>query len=98
VEQVLRNDSGRFRYIVWNYTSEKAEAISFGIGEFFYEALPDEHTRITWTYSFALNESRFPGRLGGFGRFLFRKFFLEGDYAEMMRGVLASIKASAESG
>ena len=98
VEQVLRSDGGRFRYIVWNYTSEKAEAVKFGIGEFFYEPLPDDHTRITWTYSFALHEDKFPGSMGGLGRFLFRKFFLEGDYAQMMRGVLASIKAAAEAG
>ena len=97
VEQVLFSDPKRFRYIVWNYTSEKAGAVSYGIGEFVYEELSEKETRIRWSYSFALDESHFPGRLGALGRFLFRKFFLEGDYAEMMRGVLASIKAAAET-
>jgi hypothetical protein len=98
VEQVLFSDQNRFRYIVWNYTSEKAAAVSYGIGEFLYEARGETETRIRWSYSFALDESHFPGRLGALGRFLFRKFFLEGDYAKMMRGVLASMKAAAESG
>ena len=97
VEQVLFSDPKRFRYIVWNYTSEKADAVYYGIGEFVYEELGDKRTRIRWSYSFALDESHFPGRLGALGRFLFRKFFLERDYAEMMRGVLASIKTAAES-
>ena len=98
VEQVLFSDGNRFRYMVWNYTSEKAHAVSFGLGEFLYEERGEKETRIQWSYSFALDESRFPGRLGALGRFLFRKFFLESDYAKMMRGVLASIKAAAESG
>ena len=98
VEQVLFTDSNRFRYIVWNYTSEKAAAVSYAIGEFVYEERGENETRIRWSYSFALDESHFPGRLGALGRFLFRKFFLEGDYAKMMRGVLASTKAAAESG
>jgi hypothetical protein len=98
VEQVLFSDPKRFRYIVWNYTSEKADAVSYGIGEFLYEERGEKETRIRWSYSFALDESHFPGKLGGLGRFLFRKFFLESDYAKMMRGVLASIKAAAESG
>ena len=98
VEQVLFSDPHRFRYIVWNYTSEKAAAVSYGIGEFVYEEHADAQTRIRWSYSFALDESHFPGRLGALGRFLFRKFFLEREYAAMMRGVLASMKTAAESG
>jgi len=97
VEQVLLSDTNRFRYIVWNYTSEKAHAVSYGIGEFVYEERSENETRIRWSYSFALDDSHFPGNFGALGRFLFRKFFLEGDYATMMRGVLASIKAAAES-
>lgn len=97
VEQVLRSDGEYFRYIVWNYTSDKARAVSFGIGEFRYEPLPGDRTRITWSYSFALNEDRFPGRLGALGRSLFRNFFLEEDYAEMMRSVLATTKRNAEA-
>jgi hypothetical protein len=97
VEQVLFSDANRFRYVVWNYTSEKAHAVNYGIGEFIYEETSEKQTRIRWSYSFALDEDHFPGRLGALGRFLFRKFFLESDYAKMMRGVLASIKAAAES-
>jgi hypothetical protein len=97
VEQVLYADENRFRYVVWNYTSEKARPISYGVGEFVYTALADKRTRMTWTYSFGLNSERFPGRLGGTGRFLFRKFFLEREYAAMMRGVLQFTKQQSES-
>jgi hypothetical protein len=97
VEQVLVSDEHRFRYVVWNYTSEKARPISYGIGEFLHEELASERTRVTWTYSFGLNAVRFPGKLGSFGKFLFRKFFLEREYASMMRGVLESTKRQAES-
>jgi hypothetical protein len=97
VEQVLFKDENRFRYVVWNYTSEKARPIAYGVGEFVHTALSDTSTRVTWTYSFGLNSERFPGMLGGTGRFLFRKFFLEREYASMMRGVLESTKQQAES-
>jgi hypothetical protein len=97
VEQVLFKDTNHFKYLVWNYTSEKARPISYGIGEFLHTPVSDTRTRVTWTYSFALNSDRFPGRLGVTGRFLFRKFFLERPYARMMRGVLESTKQQAES-
>ena len=97
VEQVLVGDATRFKYVVWNYTSEKARPISFGVGEFVYTALSATRNRMTWTYSFALNPDRWPGMLGGTGRFLFRKFFLEREYAAMMRGVLESTKRGAET-
>lgn len=97
VEQVLISEGTRFRYVVWNYTSDKARPIVYGVGEFLYQPLAADRTLATWTYSFQLNTDRFPGMLGGVGRFLFRKFFLERDYAAMMRGVLASMKQQAES-
>jgi hypothetical protein len=97
VEQVLVSDGQRFRYVVWNYTSEKARAVSYGVGEFVYASVSADRTHIDWTYSFQLNTRRFPGMLGGFGQFLFRKVFLEREYAAMMRGVLESIERRAES-
>ena len=39
----------------------------------------------------------FPGRLGGFGRWLFRVSFVDRDYATLMRSVLQGHKANAES-
>jgi len=100
VEQVLlreqRNDSMRFQYAVWNYTSAKARPIVYGVGEFTYSAADNGRTHVRWTYSFQLNRHRFPGMLGSLGDYLFRISFLDRSYAAMMRGVLASTKADSE--
>jgi hypothetical protein len=99
-EEVLQSErdqnSSRFRYIVWNYTTEKARPIEYGVGDFHYSDMGDGRTHIIWTYSFKLKEHNFPGNLGAFGRFLFRKYFLEREYADLMRGVLNGYKTDAE--
>jgi len=99
-EQILVNRSGAgaaiFQYVVWNYTTERARPIDYGVGRFVRTQSGDGHTHTQWTYGFALKRDRFPGWLGGFGEFLFRKFFLERDYATMMRNSLAREKARAE--
>ena len=91
-EQVLlRNQSkthAEFRYVVWNYTTEKARPILYGVGEFVWTDLGNGTTRVKWTYSFQLRRDRFPGELGGFGDWLFRVTFLDRDYAQMMRRTL----------
>jgi hypothetical protein len=92
VEQVLENKrdktSAEFRYVVWNYTSEKARPMVYGVGHFVRTDLGDGRTRVVWTYSFQLNRQRFPGYLGSFGNFLFRVGFLDREYAQMMRRTL----------
>lgn len=99
-EQILINRTGAdaaiFEYVVWNYTTDRARPIDYGVGRFVRVQMPDGHTRTQWTYGFALRQDRFPGRLGPIGRFLFRKFFLERDYATMMRNSLAAEKARVE--
>lgn len=99
-EEVLESDrdssSHRFRYIVWRYTTEKARPIEYGLGDFHYVQLDGERTHITWTYSFKLKDHNFPGNFGAVGRWLFRKYFLEREYADLMRGVLNGYKADAE--
>jgi len=87
----------RFRYVVWNYTTAQARPIRYGVGDFHYTATADGRTRIHWTYSFALNRWRFPGFLGPLGDYLFRAGFLDGQYAELMRGVLRGYKTAAEN-
>ena len=98
-EQVLAKErsgtSYRFRYIVWNYTSEKANAVEYGIGDFHYTE-SSGLTHIVWTYSFKLKDHEFPGYLGPVGRYLFRVVFLDRQYAEMMRGTLQTNKQNAE--
>jgi hypothetical protein len=85
-----------FRYVVWNYTSDKAAPIQYAVGEFKYNETKEGRTHIAWTYSFALKSRRFPGYLGPVGRYLFRMAFLDREYAAMMRGVLAKYQADAE--
>lgn len=101
VEQVLAREYGErsflFRYQVWNFQGPSAGKVDFGVGEFQYEALPNDRTRIRWTYSFRLNEQAFPGRLGVLGRGLFRVGFFERGFADMMKGVLRGYKAGAEA-
>jgi len=100
VEQVLEsernNEAFRFRYVVWNFTTEKARPIEYGVGNFYYTDNRHGHTHVTWTYSFQLNRHRFPGYLRSFGDFLFRVGFLNHEYADLMRGVLSGIKSEAE--
>src|SRR5262249_44679208 len=100
VEQVLeseRNSSTfRFRYVVWNYTTEKARPIEYGVGNFLYSDIGGGRTHVTWTYSFQLNRHRFPGYLGALGAFLFRVRFLDSEFADLMRDVLGGIKSDAE--
>ena len=100
VEQVLEsernNSTFRFRYVVWNYTTEKARPIEYGVGNFLYSGIGRGRTHVTWTYSFQLNRHRFPGYLGALGAFLLRVRFLNGEYADLMRDVLAGIKSDAE--
>lgn len=98
-EALEREDSptsSHFRYIVWNYTTAKAKPIAYGVGEFRTVALDSAHTRITWTYSFKLKEDVFPGELGAFGQWLFRVYFLDREYAAMMKSVLGGYKQDAE--
>jgi hypothetical protein len=101
VEQVLERaeteGTFHFRYVVWNYTSEAARPVQYGVGDFLYADLGDGRTRVIWTYSFKLKEQNFPGYLGSFGRVLFRVGFLDRDYAAMMRGTLDGTKESAEA-
>ncbi len=100
-EQVLERDqdggTARFRYVVWNYTSNVAKPIEYGVGEFRHTAIDAGQTHIVWTYSFRLKDNEFPGYLGALGRCLFRVFFLDRQYAEMMRGTLQAGKADAEN-
>jgi hypothetical protein len=99
-EQVLENTrSGNihhFRYEVWNYTTPQARPVAYAVGDFLETDLGDGRTDIHWTYAFRLRANEFPGYLGPLGRVLFRKFYLDSRYAELMRGALTVRKTSAE--
>lgn len=90
-EEVLACDEGRLRYFVTQYTSPQASPIEWGLGEFTFEPAGDK-TKVTWRYSFKLRSNAFPGWLGGLGRVLFKKTFLETDYAEFMDAQVREIK------
>jgi hypothetical protein len=88
LEKSRDKNSAQFRYVVWNYTTEKARPILYGVGHFVWTDLGNGSTGVRWTYSFQLNRQRFPGYLGSFGDFLFRVGFLDREYAQMMRRTL----------
>lgn len=99
LEEVLerRRDatSSQFRYVVWGYTTEAAQAVDYAVGEFRFTER-DGATEIVWSYAFALKPGRFPGNLGWLGEKLFRWSFLERDYAAMMRGTLEGYRRAVE--
>ena len=86
------DDTHRFRYQLWNYTSETAKALDYSVGEFVYTALEVDRTQVTWTHGFKLREDTLPGALGGFGKWLFRRNFLEEEYKALMKGTLTHMK------
>lgn len=100
VEQILERrettNPAEFRYVVWNYTSRSARPVDYGVGRFIHRQLADDRTEVIWTYGFRLRRDRWPGFLGFIGDFLFEKFFLERDYARMMRSTLSASKVDVE--
>jgi hypothetical protein len=99
-EQVLDNaragNAHHFSYEVWNYTTPKGRPVAYAVGDFYETDLGDGRTDIRWTYGFRLRPDRFPGSFGPLGALLFRAFYLDTRYAELMRGALSVRKASAE--
>jgi len=96
-EQVLEAIPGeRFRYEVWDYSTAAAKPIAYALGDFRFAALDGGRTEIAWTYAFRLRGDVFPGSLGGLGRWLMQKRFVDGPYAELMRAALAAIKTALE--
>jgi hypothetical protein len=93
VEEVLHteahSDSRRFRYVVWNYTREKMRDVDYAVGEFVHTQIAPDKTQVNWTYRFALKEGRDPE--------LFRKSFLERDFAEWMRTLMEQGRSRAEA-
>ena len=97
-EQGLEQVPGeRFRYQVWDYSTSAGKPIAYALGEFVFKALEGGRTEIVWTYAFRLRPEMFPGNLGGLGRWLMRRVFLDTAYAELMRASLAAIKARLEA-
>jgi hypothetical protein len=93
VEEVLlaesHNDSRRFRYVVWNYTREKMRDVDYAVGEFVHSPIAPDKTQVNWTYRFALKEGR--------DAELFRKSFLESEFAEWMRTLMEQARSRAEA-
>ncbi len=88
LEQVLANEMpGRFHYVVWNYTSDAARYVDYGVGEFRFVA-EGERTRVEWTYAFKPKKTIYGGPL---------RRFVESDYRTFMVQSLGNMKASVEA-
>jgi hypothetical protein len=96
VEEVLHSethsDNRRFRYVVWNYTSERFRVVDYAVAEFVHTQPAPDRTHINWTYRFALKSG-----LSAEERSRFRETFLERDQAEWMRSMLERGRSRAEA-
>ena len=94
-EEVIENKPGsQFKYKVWNYSSEVAKPIEYAVGEFIATPISANKSLVKWTYSFKLKTSVFPGNLMAPGRFLFKKSFVDGDYAVFMASAAEAMKTN----
>ena len=85
--------SRRLRYLVHDYTVAAARPIADAVGEFRFDSLSVTSTRVTWRYSFKLRGNTFPGTLGPLGRSLFRRSFVDRDYAHFMDAAVLEMRA-----
>lgn len=96
VEEVLLTEAGddsrRFRYAVWNYTSPKFRDVDYAVGEIFSTQAAPDMTHVTWTYRFAPKSG-----LSAEERRRFRKTFLEHQFALWMRSQLERGRSVAEA-
>jgi hypothetical protein len=96
VEEVLHteahSDNRRFRYVVWNYTSDNFRAVDYAVGEFVHTQTAPDRTHVKWTYRFALRSG-----LSAEEKSRFRETFLERDHAEWMRSMLERGRSRAEA-
>jgi Polyketide cyclase / dehydrase and lipid transport len=90
-EEVVAQDEGQLRYVVTRYTSKAAQPLAYGMGAFTFTPR-GANTHVTWRYTFKLRGNRFPGWLGALGRALFRKSFVEADYAPFMQAQVRAIQ------
>lgn len=87
----------RYHYVVWNYTSDAFSAVDYGVADIRYIETPGKNTVISWTYSFKPNTKKHPQYAGAEGETKFRQDFLEGPFAELLRGSLAIWKVRSEA-
>lgn len=96
VEEVLRTESNadgsRFRYLVWNQTSEKFRDIDYAVGEFVRTQPAPGKTLINWTYRFALKRA-----LSAEEKSRFQEDFLERELSLWMRTQLDRDESAAEA-
>ena len=95
-KSLLRHSSWERR---WKHFADAARWISklvtYGVGEFRTVQLDAGHTRIT--YSFKFKGDQFSGELGAMDPWLFRVYFLDPEYADMMKDVLIGYQHEAEA-
>jgi hypothetical protein len=93
IEEVLLQEPRLLRYLVHDYTVAAARPIAYAVGEFRFDSLSTTSTRVTWRYSFKLRGNTFPGTLGPLGRSLFRRSFVDRDYARFMDAAVLEMQA-----
>jgi hypothetical protein len=95
-EEVVELQTGYFRYKVTDYTTEQAKPLEYGVGEFRFIPVTENSFLLCWKYSFKLKEDKFPGNIGCIGRGIFKKIFVDSDWAEYMDSSINAIQAHAK--
>ncbi len=86
LEEIVESElPKRVRYVVWNYTTDAAAYVEYGVGEFRFAPAGDK-TKVEWTYAFA---SR------GWPASWFLPGFVNGDYRAMMEKSIVAMKELA---
>lgn len=88
LERVIENDFPTlFRYQVWNFTTAAGNNLDYALGAQVWEALPDDQSKLTWTYSLRPN--------AGYKRFFVQRF-VDNDMRPLMDNALDAVKAQAD--
>lgn len=83
LEEILDVDGhDRFRYMVWNFTSDAARAVEYAVGEFRWQSTP-KGTHIVWTYRF---------RSRGWPYSWFLPSFVHNDFHEFMQQTMDKLQ------
>lgn len=98
VEEFIENVTEKyFYYKVWNYTLKDAQVIDYATGEFWFTPIENK-THIKWRYSFKLDDTKFLGKIGCIGRWIFKTVFIKAQYNEFMVKTLNDAKIEIEKG
>jgi hypothetical protein len=92
-EEIVESRPAEYlKYQVWGWSHPLAKPLEYATGEFWFTA-HEQTTAVRWQYSFMLSPRSQLGRLGGLGRWLFRKAFIQRQWAAYMQAGAGAMAA-----